>query len=58
MRVILLESQWYAIEYCNTKLNMENFNGSKPTVTFIKTFENLFDILNSKNLLANTVYPR
>ena len=42
-----------AIEYCNKKLNMENFKGSEATVTFIKTFDHLFDILNSKNPLAN-----
>ena len=42
-----------AIEYCNTKLNMENFKGSKPAVTFIRTFDHLFDILDSKNPLAN-----
>ena len=28
-----------AIEYCNKKLNMENFKGSEATVTFIKTFD-------------------
>ena len=42
-----------AIEYCNKKLNMENFKGSEATVTFIRTFDNLFDILNFKNPLAN-----
>ena len=42
-----------AIEYCNKKLNMENFKGSEATVTFIRTFDHLLDILNSKNSLAN-----
>ena len=37
-----------AIEYYNKKLNMENFKGSEATVTFIRTFDHLFDILNSK----------
>ena len=32
---------------------MENFKGSEATVTFIRTFDHLFDILNSKNSLAN-----
>ena len=32
---------------------MENFKGSETTVTFIRTFDHLFDILNSKNPLAN-----
>ena len=32
---------------------MENFKGSEATVTYIRTFDHLFDILNSKNPLAN-----
>ena len=32
---------------------MENFKGSEATVTFIRTFDHLFDILNFKNPLAN-----
>ena len=32
---------------------MENFKGNEATVTFIRTFDHLFDILNSKNPLAN-----
>ena len=32
---------------------MENFKGSEATVTLIRTFDHLFDVLNSKNPLAN-----
>ena len=41
-----------AIEYCATHLKMPQFEGSGATVKFIRTFDRLFDILNSRNPFA------
>ena len=41
-----------AIEYCTQELKMPQFQGSEATVKFIRTFDHLFDILNSRNPLA------
>ena len=42
-----------AIEYCSGKLKLPQFEGSAATINFIRTFDRLFDILNSRNPLAN-----
>lgn len=42
-----------AISYCNNYLKMAQFKGSEATVAFIKLFDRLFDILNSRNPLAH-----
>ena len=42
-----------AIEYCSDKLKLPQFEGSAATINFIRTFDRLFDILNSRNPLAN-----
>ena len=39
-----------AIEYCQYKLNLPNFNGSEGTVQFLRIFNDLFDVLNSQNI--------
>ena len=41
-----------AIEYCTQDLKMHQFEGSEATVKFIRIFDHLFDILNSRNPLA------
>ena len=41
-----------AIEYCATTLKLPQFQGSEATVKFIRHFDHLFDILNSRNPLA------
>jgi hypothetical protein len=41
-----------AIEYCNKELKLPQFQGSEATVKFIKLFDGLFDILNSRNPCA------
>ncbi|VEN48280.1 unnamed protein product [Callosobruchus maculatus] len=41
-----------AIEYCEKKLNLEDFKGSQATVKFIRIVNSIFDILNSRNLVA------
>ena len=41
-----------ALEYCEGKLKMPQFKGCGPTVQFIRVFDRLFDVLNSRNPLA------
>ena len=43
-----------ALEYCEGKLHeMPQFKGCGPTVKFIRIFDRLFDVLNSRNPMAN-----
>ncbi|GBN28246.1 hypothetical protein AVEN_212137-1 [Araneus ventricosus] len=39
-----------AIEYCNVKLKLKEFENSEATVEFLRIFNNLFDLLNSKSV--------
>ena len=41
-----------AIEYCATILKFPQFQGSEATVKFLRMFDHLFDVLNSRNPLA------
>ena len=41
-----------AIEYCATTLNLPQFQGCEATVKFLRLFDHLFDVLNSRNPLA------
>ena len=41
-----------AIEYCCQTLKLEQFQGSEATVKFVRIFDRLFDILNSRNPCA------
>ena len=41
-----------ALEYCEGKLKLPQFQGCGPTVQFIRVFDHLFDVLNSRNPLA------
>ena len=41
-----------ALEYCEGKLKLPQFQGCGPTVKFIRVFDRLFDVLNSRNPLA------
>ena len=44
-----------ALEYCEGKLHeMPQFRGCGPTVKFIRIFDRLFDVLNSRNPMANS----
>jgi hypothetical protein len=44
-----------ALEYCEGKLHeMPQFRGCGPTVKFIRIFDCLFDVLNSRNPKANS----
>ncbi len=44
-----------ALEYCEGKLHeMPQFRGCGPTVKFIRIFDRLFDVLNSRNPKANS----
>ena len=38
-----------ALEFCSKELNLPQFHGCEATVKFIRIFNNLFDILNSRN---------
>lgn len=39
-----------AIEFCDQELKLESFKNSAATVDFIRKINNLFDIMNSRNL--------
>ena len=41
-----------AIAYCREDLKLQQFQGSEATCHFLKQFDLLFDIMNSKNLLG------
>ena len=41
-----------AIEYCDKQLKLPQFAGSEATVEFIRLFDRLFDILNSRSIVA------
>ena len=41
-----------AIEYRSNELKIPQFQGMEATVKFIRVFDHLFDILNSRNPLA------
>ena len=44
-----------ALEYCEGKLHeCPSFNGCEPTVKFIRVFDRLFDVLNSRNPRPNS----
>lgn len=49
---MLSESVAEGIEFCAKKLNLDEFQGSDATVTFIKIIDKCFDILNSRNFLG------
>lgn len=49
---VFSQSVAQSLEYLSNDLKVENFQGVTPTIEFIKIFNNLFDILNSKNLLS------
>ena len=40
-----------ALEYCVNELKLPKFQGCEATVEFIRMFDHLLDILNSRNLL-------
>lgn len=44
------ESVATAIEYCKDELKLEEFQHSQGTIQFIRNFNNLFDLMNSRNL--------
>ena len=41
-----------ALDYCNVKLKLSQFQGSEATFKFLRIFDRLFDICNSRNPLA------
>jgi len=41
-----------AIEFCDTVLNLPHFEGCEATVKFLRLFDHLFDIFNSRNPFA------
>ena len=41
-----------ALEYCEGKLKLPQFQGCDPTVRFIRVFDHLFDVCNPRNPLA------
>lgn len=46
----LSESVASAIEFCQVS-DINGFNDCEPTINFIRTFNRLFDVFNSRNLL-------
>lgn len=49
---ILSRSVADAIDYCANKIKIDAFEGPQATVDYIVNFNNLFDIMNSRNLNA------
>ena len=49
---VLSSSVADALEYCAKHLKLRQFEGCMPTVRFIRIFDHLFDILNSRNPLG------
>lgn len=49
---LLSESVADSLEYCEEKLMLREFQGCKATVRFIRIFNNIFDILNSRSLVS------
>ena len=47
----LSRSTSHAILFCCNDINLAQFNGAVPTADFILCFDQLFDILNSRNIL-------
>lgn len=42
-----------ALTYCSESLKLKQFQGSEATIKFIRTFNRLFDILNSQNMTCD-----
>ena len=49
---VLSQSVADALRFCRTELNLPEFQGSQATEEFIEVFNELFDVLNSKNFLG------
>ena len=49
---VLSQSVADALRFCRTELRLPDFKGSEATEEFIEVFNELFDVLNSKNLLG------
>lgn len=49
---VLSSSVADAIEYCNKDLRSQNVKGSGGTVEFLRQFDELFDVMNSRNPLG------
>lgn len=47
-----------ALTYLNEDLGLEQFQNSKATAKFVHTFNDLFDIFNSRNRFAKYLYKR
>lgn len=47
---LLSQSVADALTYCKDSLKLQTFQGSTATIKFIKNFNDLFDIFNSKSL--------
>lgn len=43
-----------ALDFCESKLKLSQFEGAHATAEFIRIFDRLFDILNSRNPLARS----
>lgn len=50
---LLSKSVSDAIEFCDKELQLPEFKGSEETIKFIRIFNTLFDVLNSRNLYQN-----
>ena len=49
---VLSSSVADAIDFCRDVVKMKQFEGSEATVIFIRTFDHLLDVLNSRNPFA------
>lgn len=47
-----------ALLFCNEDLKLAQFQGCEPTIEFSRRVNNIFDILNTRNLLSKSTYSK
>lgn len=47
-----------AIDYCREDLKLKQFKGSEATSKFCRILNNVFDVLNTRNMLGKTTFNR
>lgn len=54
----LSDSVANAINYCDSELQLPQFQNASATIEFCRVINNVFDILNTRNLLSKTTYKK
>lgn len=42
--------------FCNEDDKLDTFKGSEPTIEFCRRMNNIFDLLNTRNLISKSLY--